>query len=135
LTPLIYPVQSPRYKAGLVPRNTTLPSPLHFLHHLLNTLTARIPPLFALSNLAMQSLYGNTTTSTSRSSQRVGDTHNSRRHNLIGPSRTRPANRHNPYATAVSEQDTNGSTLKGQRRNRREGRLRSSVKRVSIHLN
>jgi len=83
----------------------------------------------------MQSLYGNTASSTSRSSQRVGDGHSSRRHNPIGPSRTRLVNRHNPYAATVSEQDTSGKTLKGQRRNRREGQSKPSNKRVSIRLN
>lgn len=67
--------------------------------------------------------------------QRVEDTRNSRRHDLIGPSRTRLVNRHNPYASAVPEKDTDGSTQKGQRRNRRGERLRPSAKRVSIHLN
>ncbi|KAF9654301.1 hypothetical protein BDM02DRAFT_135456 [Thelephora ganbajun] len=82
----------------------------------------------------MESLYGNITTSASRFSQRVGDARKSRR-NLIGPSRTRLVNRHNPYATPASQQDTDGSTLKGRRDNWREGRSRPSAKRVSIHLN
>lgn len=131
LTLLIYPVQSPCYK---IPWDLIVPSPFIFLppppRHFDSLFL--LPP--ALSCLAMPSFCANTTFSASRSSQRVGDAHNSRRHNPIGPSRTRLVNRHNPYATAGSQQDTDGSTLKGQRRNRGEGRPRPSTKHVSIHL-
>ena len=82
----------------------------------------------------MQSLHGNTA-SASKPSQRIEDPRKSRRLNLIGPSRTRLANRHNPYATTVPEQDNNNSVLKGQRRNRREGRPRPPTKQVSVHPN
>lgn len=106
--------------------------PFHHYHHLLKTLLAFCLPLLALTKFAMQSLYGNTTASTSRSSLRARDAHNSRRHDPIGPSRTRLVTRHNPYATTPSQQDTEGSTAKGQRRNRREGRPKSSTERVGV---
>ena len=83
----------------------------------------------------MQSPYGNPTIPASRPSQRVEDARSSRRHNPIGPSRTRLVNRHNPYATTVPKQDSTGSILKGQRRNRREARPRPPTKQVSIHPN
>jgi len=82
----------------------------------------------------MQSLYG-ITASASEPSQRVEDPRSFRRHNPIGPSRTRLANRHNPYATTAPGQDTNSPTPKGQRRNRREGRPKPPTKQVSVHPN
>ena len=126
--PLVYPVQSTGIKPPWFLGISLTFCPSSFLHHLLDTFQA---PSFAFSHFEM-SFYGNTASCASHSSLRAGDARGPRHHNPIGPSRTRLANRHNPYAATVSQQDTDA---KGQRRNRREGCLRPPTKWVSVHLN